>query len=104
MKLRCALCIIAEFVWVMPPVVAQGGSPGIVISQVYGGGGNSGATLRNDFVELFNRGTSAITITGWSIQYASASGSSWDRSLLSGVIQPGQYFLIQEHTEGGGSV
>jgi hypothetical protein len=29
----------------------------IVISQIYGGGGNSGASLRNDFVELFNRGT-----------------------------------------------
>jgi hypothetical protein len=36
---------------------AQTGSATIVISQIYGGGGNSGATLRNDFIELFNRGT-----------------------------------------------
>jgi hypothetical protein len=27
---------------------------GIVISQIYGAGGNSGAAWRNDFVELFN--------------------------------------------------
>ena len=26
----------------------------VVISQVYGGGGNSGATLQHDFVEIFN--------------------------------------------------
>src|SRR5215213_2411048 len=36
---------------------AQAVSTSIVISQVYGGGGNSGATYQNDFVELFNRGT-----------------------------------------------
>lgn len=36
----------------------------VVISQVYGGGGNSGATYTHDFVELFNRGTSAVTLTG----------------------------------------
>ena len=27
-----------------------------LISQVYGGGGNSGAAYQNDFVELFNSG------------------------------------------------
>ena len=26
------------------------------ISQVYGGGGNAGSTLKNDFIEVFNRG------------------------------------------------
>ncbi|NUQ33116.1 MAG: hypothetical protein HOP99_09945, partial [Dermatophilaceae bacterium] len=29
-------------------------SSDVVISEVYGGGGNSGATYRNDFVELRN--------------------------------------------------
>src|SRR5262249_10309639 len=42
----------------------------VVISQVYGGGGNTGATLTNDFVELFNRGQTAVNVTGWSVQYA----------------------------------
>ena len=31
-------------------------------------GGNAGATDRNDF-ELFNRGTSPVNLTGWSVQY-----------------------------------
>jgi len=74
-----------------------------VISQVYGGGGNSGATLRNDFIELFNRGGAPITVTGWSVQYASATGTSWDLTALNGVIQPGQYYLIQEAQGTGGS-
>lgn len=47
----------------------------IVISQVYGGGGNSGATYSNDYVELFNRSTASVDLSGWSLQYASASGS-----------------------------
>ena len=68
----------------------------VVISQVYGGGGNVGSILRNDFIELFNRGNAAVSLAGWSVQYASASGTSWDRTLLSGSISPGQYYLVQE--------
>jgi predicted extracellular nuclease len=73
----------------------QAASPNIVISQVYGGGGNSGATLRNDFIELFNRGTTTINDTGWTVQYASASGTSWVSTQLSGFIAPGHYYLVQ---------
>ena len=36
----------------------------VVISQVYGAGGNTGATLNRDYVELFNRGTVAVDMTG----------------------------------------
>jgi DNA/RNA endonuclease G (NUC1) len=68
----------------------------VVISQIYGGGGNGGATYHNDYVELFNRGGSPIDLGGWSIQYASATGSLWDSNLqpLGGTIAPGQYYLI----------
>jgi uncharacterized protein (TIGR03437 family) len=75
----------------------------VVISQVYGGGGNTGATFRNDFIELFNRGNAAVDINGWTIQYASASGSSWDRAPLTGSIQPGQYYLLQLAQGNGGT-
>ena len=68
----------------------------VVISQLYGGGGNSGATYTHDFIELFNRGTRPVTLTGWSLQYASAAGGTWAVDTLTGVIQPGQYFLVQE--------
>src|ERR1051326_1076921 len=69
----------------------------IVISQVYGGGGNAGAPLQNDFVELFNRSSAPVSLNGWSVQYASTTGSSWQRTNLSSVtLQPGQYYLVQE--------
>src|SRR5262249_55196715 len=48
----------------------------VVISQVYGGGGNSGATFTNDYVELFNAGTTTADVTGYTIQYSSATGTS----------------------------
>ena len=54
-----------------------GAAPLVVISQVYGGGGNAGATLKNDFIELFNRGASPVSLNGWSVQYASAAGTGW---------------------------
>ncbi|HJR90780.1 MAG TPA: DNA/RNA non-specific endonuclease [Aeromicrobium sp.] len=68
----------------------------VVISQVYGGGGNAGATYLNDFVELYNRGAQAVDLTGWSLQYASANGSGWGSNLqpLGGSIAPGEYLLV----------
>jgi hypothetical protein len=74
---------------------ANGASPGIVISQVYAGGGNAGATYTNDFVELFNRGSSAVDVSGWSVQYASASSTSWQVTALAGSIAPGRHYLVQ---------
>ncbi len=75
----------------------------IVISQVYGGGGNTGAPYTHDFIELFNRGQVAVTMTGWSVQYASAAGptspAAWTTTQLPTVtIQPGKYYLIQQAT------
>ena len=76
----------------------------VVISQVYGGGGNSGAILRNDFIEIFNAGNQTIALTGWSVQYLTASGTgTWQATNLSGSIAPGQYYLIQESGGGGGT-
>jgi hypothetical protein len=79
------------------------GSANLVISQVYGGGGNSGAKYKNDFVEIFNRGATAVTVTGWSVQYTSAGGSSWSKTNLSGTIQPGHYYLVKEAQGSGGT-
>ena len=71
---------------------------------MYGGGGNSGATYKNDFIELFNLGTATVDVTGWTVQYASSTGSSWQRTVLSGIIQPGNYYLVQEAAGAGGTV
>jgi outer membrane protein assembly factor BamB len=80
-------------------------SPGkVVISQVYGGGGNTGATYKNDFIELFNAGGTAVSLSGWSVQYASATGNTWQTTSLTNVsLNPGQYYLIQEAAGAGGT-
>ncbi len=77
-------------------LIAASSQAQVVISQVYGGGGNTGALYTNDFVELFNKGNAPVDITGWSIQLASSGGSGWLKSELPSVtIAPGKYFLIQ---------
>ncbi len=75
---------------------------GVVISQVFGGNGN---TFASDYVELFNAGASAVSISGWSIQYASATGTGTFAGngvvALNGVLQPGQYYLVKMATTTG---
>jgi endonuclease G len=67
----------------------------LVISQLYGGGGNSGAPLSNDYVEIYNPTGVAFNLAGWSLQYASAAGTSWtNKQPLGGTIAPGEYFLV----------
>ena len=79
-------------------------SPNVAISQVYGGGGNAGATFKNDYIELFNLGGAPVDLTGWTVQYASSAGTSWSKTILSGTIQAGGYYLIQEAAGTGGTV
>ncbi len=82
---------------------ALAASPDIVISQVYGGGGNSGATFTNDFIELYNRGSAPVDLAGWSVQYASAAGTSWQVTALSGTLAAGAHYLVQEGAGAGGT-
>ncbi|MEJ7651261.1 MAG: lamin tail domain-containing protein [Nakamurella sp.] len=91
------------------PAVAQAAVSAdaqIVISEVYGGGGNSGAALKNDFIELYNKGTTAVDLSSWSVQYRSASTSpttTWASTKLAGSIAPGGYYLVQEAQGAGGT-
>jgi predicted extracellular nuclease len=102
------LLLLALALAIVPPAVAaplQAGSTTVVISQVYGGGGNSGATLKNDFIELYNLGTTSVPLNGWSVQYASSSGTSWQvTNLTDTLLAPGQYYLVQEAKGSGGTV
>jgi hypothetical protein len=74
---------------------AQSASPDLVVSQVFAGGGNSGAPFANDFVELFNRGSTTVDLSSWTVQYASASATSWQATPLTGSVPPGRYYLVQ---------
>ncbi|QLG09888.1 ExeM/NucH family extracellular endonuclease [Deinococcus sp. D7000] len=77
---------------------------GLVISQVFGGGGNSGATLKNDFVELFNAGKAAVSTAGKSVQYASKTGAFTNVfALPTATIEPGAYYLIELAKGAGGT-
>lgn len=111
MKIRHALRLVMTAVLVaafafagnsFAPAAVQAAPADIVISQVYGGGGNAGGIYTNDFVELYNRGSAPVALDGWSIQYASATGTGNFGSNtamltpLAGTLQPGRYFLIQE--------
>lgn len=76
----------------------------LVISQVYGGGGNSGSVYTHDFIEIFNKSNSPVSLSGYSVQHTSAAGTSWNvTSLTSVTLQPGQYYLIQEAIGAGGT-
>ena len=92
--------VTASFNFVPPPTTVK-------ISQVYGGGGNSGATYLNDFIELYNSGSTPVVLDGWSVQATSATATSWTANgpptLLSGTIQPGHYYLVQESQGTGGT-
>lgn len=86
-----ALLSVSAALVAMPTPAAIATSPDLVISQVYGGGGNSGATYTNDFIELFNRGTSPASPIGWSVQYAAATGTVWQKTNLTATtLAPGQ--------------
>ena len=74
---------------------ARSASPDVVVSQVYAGGGNAGAPFANDYVELFNRGSTTVDVSGWTIQYASAGGTTWQATPLTGSIAPGRHYLVQ---------
>jgi Lamin Tail Domain len=88
--LLALLCALLAF-----PAGARASASGIVVSQIYGGGGNSGASFRNDYVELFNAGATSVDVSGWTVQYATAAGTTWQPTPLSGTIAPGRYYLVQ---------
>lgn len=92
--------------WAVMAILAAGGfaapsnaQGNVVISQIFGyGRGSSSAKFNNDYVELYNRGATAASLAGCSLQYAGAAGTSWTRAGttgLSGTIPPGKYYLVQ---------
>ncbi len=92
------------------PFAVQASSPNIVVSQIFGGGGGSGAPFKYDYIELFNRGSSPASLAGWSLQYASATGtgnfganSGQLTELPSATLAPGQYYLVKESSGSSGA-
>jgi uncharacterized protein YdeI (BOF family) len=68
----------------------------LMIYEVYGGGGNSGAYYKYDYIVLYNSTSSAIDLTGYSVQYASSTGTTWQVTALTGSIASGEFYVIQQ--------
>ena len=88
-----------------PPPAAAVPSTSVMISEVYGGGGNSGATYTRDFVELASAGGDA-DVSGWSVQYLPGSPSStsqWQVTALSGTVTADDTYLVAEAQGAGGT-
>ena len=53
----------------------------------------------HSFIELYNPGSSAVSLMGWSVQYRSSKGgdhsTAWYVLKLSGTIEAGGYYLIR---------
>ncbi|WP_063819079.1 lamin tail domain-containing protein [Herbidospora cretacea] len=86
------------------PAPANALSSDVVISGVYGGGGNSGAIIKNDYIELANLTGSPINVSGWSVQYASAAGAVFQMTNLSGTIPANGRYLVQQAAGAGGTL
>ncbi|KJL36833.1 MAG: multifunctional nuclease/2',3'-cyclic-nucleotide 2'-phosphodiesterase/5'-nucleotidase/3'-nucleotidase [Microbacterium sp.] len=77
----------------------------VIINEAYLKGGSAGAPFTNKFIELYNAGGTAQDLTGWSLQYRSASGTGAATTVtLSGTINPGSYFLVQAASNGANGV
>ncbi|GGF36097.1 hypothetical protein GCM10010922_09080 [Microbacterium sorbitolivorans] len=93
-------------VLVIVPTAAQAApdGTGLVINEVFGGGGNSGAPFTNDFVELYNPTGAEISLEGLSLDYKSAAGGSGGTVALQGSVAAGGYFLVQMAAGAGAGV
>jgi hypothetical protein len=88
-----------------PDVVTSDADPGctgpVVINEVVhtGNGGGSSTPGTDEFVELHNNGTCTVDLTGWRVQYMSASGSVTMASpqavfLAGDVIGPNRQIIV----------
>lgn len=82
----------------LTPIAAASANPAgsaLVISEVYGGGGNTGATYNADFVEIHNPTAAALSLANTSLEYRSATGGSGGSVSLSGSVAPGGRVLVR---------
>ena len=67
----------------------------VVLSEIYGGGGEQGSHWSNDYITLYNPTSDAVDLSTWSVQYAIFNSSTWRVTNLIGTIPAGGYYAIQ---------
>ena len=97
-----ALALVAGLVVGLPTAAQAAVSPSaaVVINEVYGGGGNAGSTYKRDFVELYNAASATVDLSSWSVQYASATGGTWQVTDLVGSLPAGGLYVVGEGSGG----
>ncbi len=104
MALVLVLCMLIGFVPV--DALAQGQTPSVVLYEAYGGGGNSGAAYKNDYIILKNTGDKPVDLTGMKVGYFSAKktgGNPSSEAQLQGNLAPGAYYVIKCAQGSGGT-
>lgn len=87
----------------LTPIAASANPAGteLVISEIYGAGGNANALYNADFVELANPTGSPISLNGKYIHYRAANGNSGGTPFaLSGTVPANGTWLIQMSATG----
>jgi hypothetical protein len=105
LALAASLTTLALPLVALAPAAEAAPSSSVMIAEVYGGGGNSGATFTRDFVELANAGGDA-DLTGWSVQYlpgSASAGSLWQVTALTGSLPADGIYLVAEAQGSGGT-
>lgn len=98
--LSLAAAAVGPFVPTAPAGASTAGDA-LVISEIYGAGGNSGAAYNADFVELYNPTGAALPLTGLALHYRSASGGSGGAPVaLSGSVPAHGHWLVQMSVAG----
>jgi predicted extracellular nuclease/2',3'-cyclic-nucleotide 2'-phosphodiesterase (5'-nucleotidase family) len=82
------------------PASANTAGSDLVIKEVYGAGGNTGAVFNADFVELYNPTSAAIALSGKTLQYRSAAGGLGGTATLAGSVPAKSHFLVQMSAAG----
>jgi uncharacterized protein len=81
--------------WALLPSAVGAITSNLVISEVQT---QSGTSTTQEFVELYNRSASAVDVTGWKVEYVSATGGTTSPiATLSGSV-PGHSFVLLSRT------
>ena len=88
-----------------PPAANAVGSTGLVIKEVYGAGGNGGATYNADFVELYNPQATASRIDGHvrAVPLRGRRGRRVTRALPGKSVPAGGHYLDPDERDRGAS-
>ncbi|SDD92502.1 ExeM/NucH family extracellular endonuclease [Nocardioides lianchengensis] len=91
---------------VAPSASANPTGTGVVISEVYGGGGFApsgefpASAYTHDFIELYNPTSATVDLSTWAVFYGSATRNTGanlsNKTNLTGSIAPGGRFLIRQ--------